>query len=101
MRKRQRKIKKKNNELSNELEELNKENEKEEEDKKLFKEKLSLIDKRLEDYQKAFNYFHSNNFHRRMGIAEKCIKIIELIKTKLNDGKENGKWKEVNLSSLP
>ena len=88
-------------ELSDELEEMKKQNEKEEEDKKQFIENLSLVDERLKDYQKAFNYFHSNNLHRQMGIAEKCIKIIELLKKKLNDGKENGKWKEVNLSSLP
>ena len=67
-------------ELNNELEEMNKENEKEEEDKKKFEESLSLIDKRLEDYQKAFNYFYSNNLHRQMEIARKMSKNNLIIK---------------------
>ena len=88
-------------EVNKELEEMEKELNKETEEKKIFMEKVKSIKERYDEYQEAYNYFSKYNLHRQQGEAEKCLKEINIIRKQMKEGKDNGKWKEIDFSLLP
>ena len=87
-------------------EEINKEmsdiqNEINKEAKEDFYSKDKILQKRLEEYQEAYEYFKKNSMLIRQGNAVKAIEQINLVKESLKKIEENENWKEADISNLP
>ena len=66
-----------------------------------FKSKMKTVEKRLEEYKKAFEYFGNNVMSRRQQETAKIVEQIELVQERLKKIEKSKRWEEVDISNIP